>query len=718
MEIMSADMFAATNSEDGIACAGYPFQSGSLSVLFDIPPLTPSSSQASISPLEHSDQDSFHTPPPTQLMSSPFDLASCDQGFFSRRLFEALLYPITNTPTTTTTGPILPLFDTLSTEQPLLQTIPEMESNGDGFNNQDLTASSSPALQNLEMTDATVKIISHEEATICNKKPAIEKRGLTRPTGTIKRYSVSRQAHQPPLVTHQHHTPPPFVSPLLQYPHHRHQHHQQHKSGSLDLTKTTLCRFLQQQQQQHHHHQQPQQQQQHQNLQFQHGNMSSVGLVAMQVPGISNHLALTTCPVQSDNEQLNVQQPSQEFQTQQDLQQEQEQEQPSSLELDTNAVASPKAPPRVNSSLKRRLPKDKVARNDREEVWPTDVEKVFYEALEVIPKLGRRKVLVDGKPCGRNELVADYIFKRTNKIRTRKQVSSHIQVLKNTRKGDATPEASPTSPIAQDPTYQTRPTAKKHRHSQSLSSMMSENMSSPFLSPLNCRFLEHSVYPPSETTSDTAVSLSGDMGWQSRSSPEATVTSGAEDGISESMAAATMADSSMNSEIIYPFWPNVFGLFTEYVSDMITLGVSQMHSLARSRDLGQKSFGSINVHQLPQEKFPTLHELYQKTMCTFLFFKIKLDLNLNLNGVFGNTSLFDSTERRLVECTTSIYSFGNKVLEAKELKQAAMIDNTKFVYSFEFVNQFFGAFLNGIRSLKTWGEIDIALTCTASCHGF
>ncbi|ORZ21032.1 hypothetical protein BCR41DRAFT_303362 [Lobosporangium transversale] len=70
--------------------------------------------------------------------------------------------------------------------------------------------------------------------------------------------------------------------------------------------------------------------------------------------------------------------------------------------------------------------------------------------------------------------------------------------------------------------------------------------------------------------------------------------------------------------------------------------------------------------------------------------------------------MFDSTERRLVECTTSIYSFGTKVLEAKELQQAAVIDN-KCVYNFEFVNQFFGAFLNGIRSLTTWGEIEIAL---------
>lgn len=58
-------------------------------------------------------------------------------------------------------------------------------------------------------------------------------------------------------------------------------------------------------------------------------------------------------------------------------------------------------------------------------------------ALMIIPKLGRKKILVNSKPCGRNELIADYIRRKTGKVRTRKQVSSHIQVLKNMRKHDA-----------------------------------------------------------------------------------------------------------------------------------------------------------------------------------------------------------------------------------------------------------------------------------------
>ncbi|KZF22120.1 TEA-domain-containing protein [Xylona heveae TC161] len=62
---------------------------------------------------------------------------------------------------------------------------------------------------------------------------------------------------------------------------------------------------------------------------------------------------------------------------------------------------------------------------DGEPVWPDEVEEAFLEA-----PIGRRKVSQHGKPCGRNELIADHIFKRTGVQRSRKQVSSHIQVLK------------------------------------------------------------------------------------------------------------------------------------------------------------------------------------------------------------------------------------------------------------------------------------------------
>ncbi|GME72901.1 unnamed protein product [Ambrosiozyma monospora] len=68
---------------------------------------------------------------------------------------------------------------------------------------------------------------------------------------------------------------------------------------------------------------------------------------------------------------------------------------------------------------------------DPEDVWCTDVENAFREALEIIPKQGLHKIKISGRACGRNELISDFILTQTGKFRSRKQVSSHIQVLKN-----------------------------------------------------------------------------------------------------------------------------------------------------------------------------------------------------------------------------------------------------------------------------------------------
>ncbi|KTW30167.1 hypothetical protein T552_00644 [Pneumocystis carinii B80] len=86
--------------------------------------------------------------------------------------------------------------------------------------------------------------------------------------------------------------------------------------------------------------------------------------------------------------------------------------------------------------VKRARLKYEKRENFGEKVWPVDVEEAFMDAIAHIPKLGRRKIVVGSKSCGRNELIADYIYRRTGKIRTRKQVSSHIQVLKHLRRED------------------------------------------------------------------------------------------------------------------------------------------------------------------------------------------------------------------------------------------------------------------------------------------
>lgn len=63
-------------------------------------------------------------------------------------------------------------------------------------------------------------------------------------------------------------------------------------------------------------------------------------------------------------------------------------------------------------------------------------------AVDIFASVGQRKYQIDGKPAkgsgtelvGRNDIISRYIFMKTQKYRTRKQVSSHIQVWAHCKK--------------------------------------------------------------------------------------------------------------------------------------------------------------------------------------------------------------------------------------------------------------------------------------------
>ncbi|KAL2884690.1 Conidiophore development regulator abaA [Ceratocystis lukuohia] len=84
-------------------------------------------------------------------------------------------------------------------------------------------------------------------------------------------------------------------------------------------------------------------------------------------------------------------------------------------------------------------------RQDKEAaIWPPELENPFLDALLLIPIMGRKKYFMRHQQYGRNMLIGDYVWiayvmglksgqapDAKNMRRSRKQISSHIQVLKN-----------------------------------------------------------------------------------------------------------------------------------------------------------------------------------------------------------------------------------------------------------------------------------------------
>ncbi|EFX06178.1 transcription factor [Grosmannia clavigera kw1407] len=95
--------------------------------------------------------------------------------------------------------------------------------------------------------------------------------------------------------------------------------------------------------------------------------------------------------------------------------------------------------PQFQAYRKKQTEKD----DKTEQIWPDVLEDAFLDALLLIPQMGRKKYAMRGQLHGRNMLISEYLWvayclslpagvKPDSKMaRGRKQVSSHIQVLKN-----------------------------------------------------------------------------------------------------------------------------------------------------------------------------------------------------------------------------------------------------------------------------------------------
>ncbi|KAG9102648.1 hypothetical protein FRC06_001522 [Ceratobasidium sp. 370] len=69
-------------------------------------------------------------------------------------------------------------------------------------------------------------------------------------------------------------------------------------------------------------------------------------------------------------------------------------------------------------------------------IWSPEVQEAFLQAARSIPNNGKNWIMRDGRQYGRNALIAEEIHRLTGQLRTRQQISSHIQVLKKVHADD------------------------------------------------------------------------------------------------------------------------------------------------------------------------------------------------------------------------------------------------------------------------------------------
>uniref|UniRef100_A0A8C7D515 TEA domain transcription factor 3 n=2 Tax=Oncorhynchus TaxID=8016 RepID=A0A8C7D515_ONCKI len=328
---------------------------------------------------------------------------------------------------------------------------------------------------------------------------------------------------------------------------------------------------------------------------------------------------------------------------------------------------------------------DKAMDGDAEGVWSPDIEQSFQEALAIYPPCGRRKIILsdEGKMYGRNELIARYIKLRTGKTRTRKQVSSHIQVLarKKVREYQAGIKVSShLQVLARRKSREIQSKLKvcdqasKDKALQNMAALSSAQIVSPSLIKSQLPPLPHSPYPP-----------------QARFWPGPIPGQPAYEPLAPPLPPAATA---------VPVWQDR----TIASSKLRMLEYSAFMEVQRDPDnyskhlfvhIGQTNpsysdplLEAVDIRQI-YDKFPEkkggLKELYEKGPQN-AFFLVKFWADLNSSGMqdgpgsfYGVSSQYSSSENMTITVSTKVCSFGKQVVEKVETEYARM-EGGKCVY--------------------------------------
>eukprot|EP00842_Homolaphlyctis_polyrhiza_P004451 jgi/Hompol1/5006/HPOL_000668-RA len=129
----------------------------------------------------------------------------------------------------------------------------------------------------------------------------------------------------------------------------------------------------------------------------------------------------------------------------------------------------------------------------------------------------------------------------------------------------------------------------------------------------------------------------------------------------------------------------------------------------------------IDISAVSDKLFPSFGSLFDSASQTASFFllKVNLDIDAAQTGDFKNISVYESKTERVLECTTSVYSFGKLILETRQVQTPwRRPQDGKYIFHADFVGQFFSAFLSGFQFLDHPDEARVAVENLAIMQTF